>query len=54
MRDDITFCGSECNAKNCFRHPSNIKHSSMLHSFADFKGTDDCLNEILKGEEHDL
>ena len=49
MSNDITFCGSECDVKNCFRHPSNIKHSSMLHSFADFKGTEDC--EMMQEEE---
>ena len=42
MSDDITFCASECNCKNCFRHPSNIKRPDIPHSFADLKGTEDC------------
>lgn len=35
--DDITFCGSECDCKSCFRHPSNIHYPWMPHSFADLK-----------------
>ena len=46
MTDDITFCGSDCNNKKCFRHPSNIREPRIPHSFAYLKDTDDCpLNE---------
>ena len=42
MSDDITFCGSDCNNKKCFRHPSNIREPRIPHSFAYLKDTDDC------------
>lgn len=42
MSDDITFCGSYCNNKKCFRHPSNIKESRISHSFAYLKNTEVC------------
>lgn len=42
MSDDITFCGSECNNKKCFRHPSNIAEPNIHHSFAYLKDTDMC------------
>lgn len=62
MTDDITFCGSECKNKKCFRHPSNIKEPRIPHSFAYLKDTDYCpmkketdfndyLNEQLKDPE---
>jgi hypothetical protein len=40
--DDITWCASKCSATNCFRHPTNIKHKAGLHSYAEFKNTEDC------------
>lgn len=40
--DDITFCASKCGMKNCFRHPSNMIHKNIPHSFALFKETDEC------------
>lgn len=40
MSDDITFCASECNNEECFRHPSNIKSIWRDHSFAFLKGTE--------------
>lgn len=40
--EDITFCGSDCNNKKCFRHPSNIKEPRIPHSFAYLKDTEDC------------
>ena len=42
MSDDITFCGSECNNKKCFRHPSNIQEPRIPHSVAYLKGTEYC------------
>ena len=42
MSDDITFCGSECNNKKCFRHPANIAEPRIPHSFADIKETEYC------------
>ena len=40
--DDITWCASKCSATNCFRHPTNMKHKAGLHSYAEFKNTEDC------------
>lgn len=40
--DDITFCGSECDDKGCYRHPSNIKYREYPISYAFFKGTECC------------
>ena len=42
IHDDITWCASECNNKECFRHTSNMTNKDGIHSFADFKGTYDC------------
>ena len=42
MRDDITFCASQCDHQECFRHSSNIKEPKYPHSFAYFAGTEDC------------
>ena len=45
--DDITWCGSKCSFKKCFRNPVNMKDRVGLHSFAEFKGTEDCvLNNV--------
>lgn len=45
--DDITWCGSECSFKGCFRNPVNMKNKVGLHSYANFKGTNDCvLNNV--------
>lgn len=41
--DDISFCLSECSEKTCFRHPSNIIHHDIPHSFSDFRGTKSCM-----------
>lgn len=40
--EDITYCVSKCNRKKCFRHPSNIHHHEIEHSFADLEGTVYC------------
>lgn len=40
--DDITWCGSECKNKQCFRNPANMKDRVGLHSYALFEGTEDC------------
>lgn len=44
MSDDMTFCGSECDRTDCPRHPSNIRHYWLDHSFSDFRGTDYCID----------
>ena len=45
--DDITWCGSQCEFKECFRNQANMKNKVGLHSFAEFKGTPDCvLNNV--------
>lgn len=38
MNDDITFCLSECDKTECYRHPSNIQDKTIPHSYADFSG----------------
>lgn len=51
--DDITFCGSECDNVKCFRHPSNIIHHDIPHSFSLLKDTKLCPHTIknqIKGE----
>lgn len=40
--DDITWCGSECNIKSCFRNQVNMRDRVGLHSYALFKNTPDC------------
>lgn len=40
--DDITWCASKCDNKECFRHDSNMRNKIGLHSYAEFKGTDTC------------
>lgn len=41
--DDITWCGFDCNFKECFRNPVNMQNKVGLHSFAMFQGTPDCV-----------
>ena len=41
MHDDITWCGSECDNKDCFRNPVN-RRTDGLFSMAMFKDTPDC------------
>lgn len=49
MHDDITWCASECDNAECFRHPSNIRAKNNIHSFADFKHSNECpLESITK------
>lgn len=40
--DDITFCLSDCQRTDCYRHPSNIQDRTIPHSYADFKRTETC------------
>lgn len=40
--DDITFCASTCDDRTCYRHPSNIIHRDIPHSFAPLKNTTHC------------
>ena len=42
MSDDITFCSSQCDRVQCYRHPQNIRHPENDHSFADLKGSQFC------------
>lgn len=42
MSDDITFCMSECDNKECFRHPINIVDKTISHSYSDLKDTEMC------------
>lgn len=53
IADDITFCMSECDKKDCFRHMSNVRRPDLPQSYAFFKGTQDCpKGEELNGEIH--
>lgn len=42
--DDISFCfdGEQCGNECCFRHPSNIIHKDIPHSFSKFARTAVC------------
>jgi len=42
IHDDITWCMSECDNKECFRHFSNRRAINGYFSGALFKGTQDC------------
>ena len=42
FHDDITWCADNCPIQGCFRNPVNMSDRDALHSFAYFKGTDDC------------
>jgi hypothetical protein len=42
MMQDYSFCASECDNKECFRHPSNIEQPRFPHSFSEFKNTEVC------------
>lgn len=52
--DDITFCMSECDKKSCFRHPSNILHKDIPHSFAYLKDTPYCDEEVKRAAAKEL
>lgn len=41
MREDITYCMSECDDMKCFRNKRHIK-LPIPHSFADLEGTECC------------
>lgn len=41
--DDITFCSQDdCHVSRCERHPSNIKHPELPHSYAMLYQTEYC------------
>ena len=42
IHDDITWCGSDCDNTECFRHPSNMMVKEGVHSFADFIESKEC------------
>ena len=41
--DDITFCCDDCQVFRCERHPGNIMHPELPHSFANLYQTEYCL-----------
>lgn len=47
MNEDITFCKNECMVTRCERHPSNIKHPELPHSYAELYRTEYCC--LLRG-----
>ena len=48
--DDITFCADKCDDVQCFRHPNNILHYNIPHSFAYLKDTEYCRKEVNNGK----
>ena len=57
VHDDITWCSSDCPMTDCRRNSVNIINKSVLHSFADFRGSAECmispeLNKCIDGCSH--
>ena len=46
MKDDITYCASDCERINCKRNRANITNWNVLHSWALPKDLPDCPNKI--------
>ena len=46
MKDDITYCASDCESINCKRNKANITDWNILHSFAVPKEIPDCPRKI--------
>ena len=43
IHDDITWCiDSACPLINCIRNPKNMRDPVGMHSYADFRQTDEC------------
>lgn len=43
IHDDITWCiDNDCPVINCMRNPKNMSNHVGLHSYANFKETDEC------------
>lgn len=43
INDDITWCAdNDCPIINCIRNPKNMANHAGLHSYANFKETDEC------------
>lgn len=40
--DDITWCRSDCDNAECFRNPIHMIEAVGIHSWAYFKGTNEC------------
>ena len=53
--DDISFCfdGEKCGDISCFRHPNNMIHKEILHSFAKFAGTAMCPKMTGRADRYD-
>ena len=44
IHDDITWCmDSNCPVVCCMRNQKNVMDRSGLHSYADFRNTDECM-----------
>lgn len=51
IHDDITWCmDSSCPVVGCFRNQKNMADKSGLHSYADFRESDEC--QIYKMEQN--
>ena len=42
MKDDITYCASDCQCINCFRNKANITDQSILHSWMRKEDVEEC------------
>lgn len=44
IHDDITWCAEDnCPIVNCIRNPVNMANHSGLHSYANFRESDECV-----------
>lgn len=47
IHDDITWCiRCECPVVDCYRNQANMMSRTGVHSYADFKGTSECLHSV--------
>ena len=53
IHNDICWCISECDNKECFRHPSNRNPEFRIFTAAGLKGSDLC-PLIRKDEENEV
>ena len=53
MKDDITFCASDCEYVNCIRNKANIKDYSVLHSWCLPEDIQDCPLEKIRRSGND-
>lgn len=50
FHDDITWCIEDgCPITDCYRNTANMMQHTGLHSYAFFKGTDECVRKDMDG-----